>query len=185
MEKQAIDSLVGARIRQLRQKHGLSARELASLAGVTPSYLSRLENGRFSPTISALTKVVQAMGESVGEIFGAASSNEVVRHAERPVLRNRGVTDFRITSDHAQRLQVLEAHVDPGEGSGDAAYTHPGDEECVLVLEGELTFWLDGTRHDLAEGDSITFPCRKPHRWENPGDKLARVLWVITPTGSY
>ncbi len=185
MEKQAIDSLVGARIRQLRQKHGLSARELASLAGVTPSYLSRLENGKFSPTISALTKVVQAMGESVGQIFGEESSREVVRYAERPVVRNRGVTDYRITSAHAQRLQVLEAHVDPGEGSGEDAYSHPGDEECVLVLEGVLTLWLDGVRHDLTEGDSITFPCRAPHRWENPGDKLARVLWVITPAASY
>lgn len=177
-----IDAMVGARLRKLRLSHGLSARELASRAGVSPSYLSRLENGRFSPTISTLTRVVQAMGETVGRLFGEDSDGPVVRSDARPIVRNRGVDDYLLTPTQAQRLQVLETHVGPKEGSG-KSYTHAGDEECILVLEGRLEVWLNGARYELDEGDAITFPCRTPHRWRNPDDEPAKVLWIITPPG--
>jgi uncharacterized cupin superfamily protein len=78
---------------------------------------------------------------------------------------------------------VLETVIRGGSGSGRAPYTHEGEEECVLVLDGELRVWLDGARYDLVEGDAITFPCRTPHRWENPGASDARVLWIVTPAG--
>jgi mannose-6-phosphate isomerase-like protein (cupin superfamily) len=41
--------------------------------------------------------------------------------------------------------------------------------------------WLDGLDYELTAGDAITFPCRTPHRWENPGDAETRVVWVLTP----
>src|SRR5256885_11171036 len=91
--------------------------------------------------------------------------------------------DFLVTPRHAQRLEVLETHVEPHAGSGRTAYTHPGDEECILVIEGSLTVWLNESRYDLTEGDALTFPCRTPHRWENPSASPTRVIWIVTPAG--
>src|SRR3954453_5132366 len=48
------DGEVGARLRQLREQKGMSARQVAELAGVTAPSLSRLENGRVSPTVASL-----------------------------------------------------------------------------------------------------------------------------------
>lgn len=172
---------VGSRVRELRQAQGLSARELATRAGVSAAYLSRLENGRLSPTVSTLSRVMRAMGEPVSKVFGGEDLNRpVVKVHERRVIRERGVDDYLLSPTRSGRLEVLETVVQPGAGSGEA-YAHPGDEECIIVVEGAFRVWLDDAVYDLAPGDAVTFPCRTPHRWENPGQGETRVIWVLTP----
>ncbi|MGH3273242.1 MAG: cupin domain-containing protein, partial [Streptosporangiaceae bacterium] len=107
----------------------------------------------------------------------------LVRHSERRRAGNRGVADYLITPGSASRLEVLETVVEPGAGSGDRPYSHPGDEECVVVLAGSLRFWIDETAYDLTVGDAVTLACRTPHRWRNCGLGPARALWIITPPG--
>lgn len=176
------DRQVGARIRQLRESHNMSARELAAAASVSPAYLSRLENEKVSPTVATLGRVVQAMGESIGSLFGEASGDgPVVRAGDRLLLRSRGVDDHRVTPGWASRLEVLETLVDAGEGSGRQSYSHPGDEECVLVLDGQLDVWIDDVCYRLHAGDSATFLCRSSHKWRNPTTRPCRALWIITP----
>ncbi|HVQ60218.1 MAG TPA: XRE family transcriptional regulator [Solirubrobacterales bacterium] len=168
-----VDGDVGARLRELRRERNMSAREVAEAAKVSPAYLSRLEHGKVSPTVATLVRVVGAMGESVARVFGDGEAGPLVRRADRRADRNRGVADEIVTPARAARLEVLETTIEPGAGSGEKPYHHPGDEECVLLLEGRLTVWLDGTRHELEVGDAVTFPCRTPHRWENPGAEPA------------
>jgi transcriptional regulator with XRE-family HTH domain len=174
---------LGRRVRELRREHQLSAHEVAQRAGVSPAYLSRLENGKVSPTVATLTRVVQAMGESVGALFQDTVNGPLVRRDQRRRVNNRGVTDDLVTPSSAARLEILETLIDPGAGSGGQPYTHPGDEECVLMLQGGLQIWIDGARYDLGEGDAVTFACRTPHRWHNGTADPARALWVITPAG--
>lgn len=182
-QNEQVDNLIGTRLRELRRARGLSAREVAKRASVTPAYLSRLENGHLSPTVSTLTRVVQAMGDSVASVFGSESAGPVVRKDERQLIRNRGVDDYLLSPTRNGRLEVLETVIEPGAGSGSDSYTHPGDEECILVLAGKLRVWLDDTEYAIDAGDSITFPCRVPHRWVNPTKRTTRVLWIITPAG--
>jgi transcriptional regulator with XRE-family HTH domain len=178
-----IDATVGVRLRELRHRHQLSARQVADLADVSPAYLSRLENGKVSPTVGTLTRIVQAMGESVATLFQDGTTGPLVRRGERRRVDNRGVADYLITPASASRLEVLETVVEPGAGSGDQPYSHPGDEECVVVLAGCLRVWIDEVEYDLAAGDAVTLPCRTPHRWRNCGSAAARALWIITPPG--
>ncbi len=175
------DAALGRRIRQLRVARGLSARAVAARAEVSPAYLSRLENGRVSPTIATLTRVMQSMDESVANLFEAGGSGPLVRESDRREVRHRGVLDRLVTPATAARLEVLETFVEPGASSGAKAYDHPGDEECLLLLDGQLTVWLDDEEFHLTPGDALTYPCRTPHRWENPGDTTARALWIVTP----
>jgi transcriptional regulator with XRE-family HTH domain len=176
---------LGVRIRALREARGMSARELAERAGVAPAYLSRLENGRLSPTVSTLTRVMQALGEPVSRVFGDDDlAGPVVRVSDRRVIRNRGVVDYLLSPTRSGRLEVIVAVIQPGEGSGEPPYSHPGDEECIVVLEGTLRVWVDGEEYDLEPGDAITFPCRSPHSWGNPAKQgKTRALWVLTPAG--
>ena len=71
--------------------------------------------------------------------------------------------------------------IEPGGGTGDEAYAHESDEECVIVLEGELDLWLGETRYHLEAGDTITHSSRLPHWNRNNGTTTTRVLFVITP----
>ncbi len=177
------DGEVGPRLRMLRERKALSARQVAELAGVSPAYLSRLENGRVSPTVATLSRLVSAMGETMATLFQEPPGTHptVVRADERHRMRSRGVLDSQVTPGWASSLEILESVVDPGQGSSSRLHTHAGDEECVLVLEGELDLWLGSERHHLEAGDSATFECRSPHRWRNPSGQPSRVLWVFSP----
>lgn len=183
LDADEVDVALGARLRALRQGKGLSAKETAKRAGLSPSYLSRLENGHLSPTVATLTRVAQALGHSLATIFGSADAGPVVRRDERALIRNRGVDDQLLTPTRTGKLEVLETIIEPGAGSGPQPYTHQGDEECIVVLEGVLRLWLDGVLYELAEGDAATFACGVPHRWENPGESTTRAMWVVTPAG--
>jgi transcriptional regulator with XRE-family HTH domain len=178
-----LEGEVGPRLRQLREQKGMSAREVAGLSGLTPAYLSRLENGRVSPTVATLARLVSAMGETMATLFQEPPGAEetVVRRADRHLMRSRGVLDSQVTPGWAKRLEILESLVEPGQGSSDRLHTHAGEEECVLVLDGELDLHLGSDRHHLEAGDSATFASRTPHRWRNPSSQPSRVLWVITP----
>jgi transcriptional regulator with XRE-family HTH domain len=176
---------LGARIRAIRRQREVTGAELARKASVSPSYLSRLENGRVSPTVSTLTRIMGALGVPVSRVFGESSGGPVVRKHERRLIPSRRVEDYLLSPTRAGRFEVLETVIEPRGESGDAPHSHPGDEECIVVLEGEFRFWLGEVPYVLFEGDAITFPPRTPHRWENPGEKRARVLWVISPARSY
>jgi transcriptional regulator with XRE-family HTH domain len=49
-------------IRELREKRGLSQRELAERLGTTQSAVARLEAGNVSPSLPTLDKVAEALG---------------------------------------------------------------------------------------------------------------------------
>lgn len=161
----------------------MRAQDVADRAGVSAAYLSRLENGHVSPTVATLGRLVQAMGATMAALFEETPGGDgtVVRADERQTMESRGVVDFRVTPSWATRLEVLESVVAPGHGSSNRLHTHAGEEECVLVLEGELDVWVDDERHHLAVGDSATFHSRTPHRWRNPSQSESRVLWIFTP----
>ena len=47
---------VGARLKHVREVHGLSQRELARRAGVTNGLISLIEQNRVSPSVGSLTR---------------------------------------------------------------------------------------------------------------------------------
>lgn len=54
--------LLAMEIHELREKRGLSQRELAERLGTTPSAVARLEAGNVSPSLPTLDKVAEALG---------------------------------------------------------------------------------------------------------------------------
>ena len=55
----------------------------------------------------------------------------------------------------------------------------PGSRETAVVLAGTLALIVDGTRHELRAGDSVTFDADLPHHFENEGEEPTRFLAVI------
>jgi predicted transcriptional regulator len=56
-------------IRALREKKGLSQRQLAELVGTTQSAIARLEGGRISPSLPTLDRIAAALGAEVTVSF--------------------------------------------------------------------------------------------------------------------
>jgi len=69
---------IGARIRQLRQKKGLTIEETAHLAGVHPNYLGDAERGKKNFSITTLEKIAKVLGVPVsGMLSGGIEANSV------------------------------------------------------------------------------------------------------------
>jgi len=63
---------LGDRIREERIKKGRTLRELAKHLGVTPSYLSDIENDRRVPAETVIMKISQALGIDFNELMSLA-----------------------------------------------------------------------------------------------------------------
>ncbi len=60
---------VGKRIKYLREKKGLKKNTLANLAGVSPTYIDKLENGERCPTVEYLGYICFGLGITLAEFF--------------------------------------------------------------------------------------------------------------------
>lgn len=57
----------GQALRVLREEAGLTAREVADRAGVSPAYLSRVENGNVFPSATWLSVIATAIAAALVE----------------------------------------------------------------------------------------------------------------------
>jgi transcriptional regulator with XRE-family HTH domain len=70
---------VAATIRSLRQKSGLSQRQLAQRMNVPRTYVSKIENEKAMPTISSLERVAAALQVNVVDLLGTPEAANPVR----------------------------------------------------------------------------------------------------------
>ena len=60
---------VGREVRRLREARGWNQAKLAVEAGMAPSAVNQIENGKRSPSASSLTKLAGALGVEVRDLF--------------------------------------------------------------------------------------------------------------------
>jgi transcriptional regulator with XRE-family HTH domain len=66
---------IGAAIREVREKRGLTQEALAAEAGTTLSTLSVIERGRANPTWATVGDIAAALGVSVAELAKCAEKH--------------------------------------------------------------------------------------------------------------
>jgi transcriptional regulator with XRE-family HTH domain len=66
------EETVGARIRALRERAGLTQAVLAAMVGVSVGQVSRWETNRTEPALSNLAALAPALGVSADTILGLA-----------------------------------------------------------------------------------------------------------------
>jgi DNA-binding transcriptional MerR regulator/quercetin dioxygenase-like cupin family protein len=172
---------VGERLRKLRLSRGYSLARVARAADLSVGFLSALERGHMSASVSTLRRLARFYRLNILSLFDPPQSNPGrVRPADRRILEvGPGVRMELLSWGNT----VMEPHlfrIAPSAGSGES-YAHEG-EEFLHVLQGCLEIELDpGEHHRLEEGDSFYFESSTQHRWRNPGKREAHVLWINTP----
>jgi XRE family transcriptional regulator, regulator of sulfur utilization len=107
----------------------------------------------------------------------------VIQAGERRSRRVRGHRTDELTPPlPGQRADVSLHTLAPGSATGrpgDPPLHEPGARETAVVLSGTPALIVDGERHELREGDSVTFDADLPHHFENDGSSPATFLAVI------
>jgi len=176
---------IGERVRSLREAMDLSLRDLADRSGVSAPMLSQVERGETSPTLAVAEKIASGLELTLSQLLRLDEAEHVVvvRQGQRRIRRRRGHTVEELTPPlPGQRADVSEHTLAPGSATGgpdDPPMHEPGSRETAVVLEGAVELFIDGQRHELAAGDSVTFDADLPHHFENNGTAQARLIAVV------
>jgi quercetin dioxygenase-like cupin family protein len=81
--------------------------------------------------------------------------------------------------DTGGELSVLEVEVPAGYSA--PLHVHYGEDETFLILDGDVTFEVDGEGIESGAGDTVFGPRNIPHRFESKSG--ARMIWLLTPGG--
>ena len=61
--------LFSDRLRELREKRGISQQKLSELAGLNRNYVSDVERGRRNPCLANIVKLAEALDVAPAELF--------------------------------------------------------------------------------------------------------------------
>lgn len=135
---------IGRRVREEREKAGLSLAQLAARSGLTKAYLVRLENQAANPSIEVLGRIAEALDLTIADLVGGPVIRYVGDEEEVPAsLRSFAEQAHLSTSDlmmlasirwregerpqtvdrweYVYRSLVMSRQIDKERGSGDEA----------------------------------------------------------------
>ncbi len=181
-------SILGARVRALREGMHLSLRDLAERSGVSAPMLSQVERGETSPTLQVASRIAEGLELRLSQLLRLDEDGAVVivRRSERRKGPGRGRGhSYEILTPPlpGQRAELSRHSLAPGAGTGgpgDPPMHEPGSRETALVEAGTVVLHCDGEQHELTAGDCVTFDADLPHHFENPGPDEAVLLAVVS-----
>ncbi len=194
------DLEVGLRVREARQRQGLTLREVSERADISMAQLSRIENERQMLEVgqaAALARILQVSWEALlpsdaGLGYQISREADVAeRPARRISLTTLGQRDrvlhrnsFRPLADLfvGRHLEPLIGEIAPAPDDGLQLYHHHV-HTLMFVLGGRVEFRIrigdDVHREELGLADCLYYRSRLPHSVRALGTEPARTLQVM------
>jgi quercetin dioxygenase-like cupin family protein len=175
-----VEEFVAQKIREARVRRGLTLVRLSGQTQISVPMLSKMENAKVSPPISAYAKIARVLDIPLGELFSEEErvSISIVRRGERRQFsRFAGYIGESIAFKKSRKKMEPFVLTYPPRKKLPRPYHHE-NEEFIFVIEGELEFQYDGTRYILNSGDCVYFDANKKHSARALNGKSAQALVV-------
>ena len=158
---------LGEKIKELRNKQGLTQEELADRAELSKGFISQLERDMTSPSIATLEDLLQCLGTTLGEFFNEEQEEEQIVFTEE---------DFFVKKDEEYKNQIK--WIIPNAQKTCPDNPHEG-EEFGYILKGKVEIHL-GKRICIAQkGDAFYYRADKTHYLK--GIERTELIWVTSP----
>ncbi|HTO61892.1 MAG TPA: XRE family transcriptional regulator [Bradyrhizobium sp.] len=179
-----LDKTIGARVKQLRVKAGLSLNELAARSGVSRAMIGRIERADSSATAALLGKLCAALDVTLSSIIGLADRppERLTRKADQPVWRDPE-TGYRRRHASAQQaasgIEIMVVDLPEGQRVSYSPWGRRAYTQQLLLLQGQLIVFVGEKRFDLDEGDCLDFDVMRPVSFENAGHEMANYIVIV------
>ena len=177
-----IEAKIGQKIRNLRNKNGLTQEELAARCELTKGFISQLERGQTAPSVSTLEDIVECLGTNLSEFFGDEKEPKIV-YTEDDYFekedKNGNIVEWLITSAQGCNIEPILVKLKPGTVMSEDK-PHEG-EEFGYVLQGAINLKLGNRSYKVKKGDSFIYKASETHSIESASDKESVFLWISTP----
>lgn len=176
-------TVLGPKIRSLRQRMQLTLDEAAASAGISTPFLSQVERGLARPSVATLVAIARVLGVDIQYLLDAPREERYVARGDR--LTFFGFADAtkrfaRLTRvTEGGRMEALLVRIPPGQQLDEI--TARAGEQFWYVLSGAVTLTLSGATYVFGEGDCAHYDSTDAHHWRNMGEREALLMWVGTP----
>ena len=181
MDTDSINKDIGRRIRNHRNRNGLTQQELADRTELTKGFISQLERGQVSASVVTLMDLIECLGTTPAEFFKDEEEQVVFTEKEYFEKLDEQGNSRQWIVPTAQRLQmepllvVIQPH-----SSLEEDKPHNG-EEFGYLMSGRLNLWLGDKVYHIKSGESFYYQASQKHRIENSGGRPAKLLWISSP----
>jgi len=179
-----IPKFMSIRLKLLRKKLGITLEVLADKAGMTKSYLSKVERGLNTPSIASALKLARALNVNVEELFSEDASDQarysLVRQGERQSLVGGGEgPGYAVLTSQVGQRSLLPFLIQPPTEFSDPTFKEHQGEEFLFVHSGQVEVDFMTERVLLGQGDALHFNAQTPHRLRSIGPQQAQLLVVV------
>lgn len=169
---------IGQRLRDIRLRAGMSQKELAVKVGLTPSFISQIENNQIAPSLTSFIQICDALGVSLSDTLErkAAEPNWLIRKEKifsQPSQKETGLKNFCIVQNGAMSgsLIVIEPYA-----RVKTSVLPPAGKKLLYVVRGDISVVIDGKHETLRCGDSIFLKGEVVSTLRNEGGDSAELL---------
>ena len=179
---------LASRIRSLRQAHRITVEALAASAGCSKSLISKVENGKVTPTIASLSRIAAALGTDAGALLQESTAERVVFNPgsepmKHLVASEKGYEVFPFAlAFKDKRMQPFLFVAEKGKVKHHRV-SHAG-EEWMYVLEGRLNFHVGDQTFEMGVGDSLYFDPNLLHGVDPITPKAVYLALFLHPSSS-
>ncbi len=173
---------IGARIKRIRLRLGLTQEELADRCELTKGYISQLENDVASPSIATLIDILNVLGVTPAAFFAEESYEQVVfTPSDHFQSESEGCRKTWLVPN-SQKNEMEPIIVEIEEGASSETRDPFEGEEFGYVLSGKIVIKTDTKEFKAKKGDSFYIDGKYRHTIINTGRGIAKIIWVATPS---
>ncbi len=186
------NSIVGLKIKGIRESKNLSIEEIADRSGLSVEQIVSIENDQTLPSLGPLIKIARALGVRLGtfmddnDSLGPVICRAVDRERESSISFSNGAVDARKHMEyHPLAQQKAGRHMEPfvidinPEDSPEFQLSAHEGEEFIYVMQGEVEIVYGKEIFRLEEGDSIFYDSIVKHHVHGAPGKSAKILAVV------
>ena len=185
-------SIVGAKIKGLRETKNLSIEEIAERSGLTVEQITSIETDQNLPSLGPLIKIARALGVRLGtfmddnDALGPIVCRAEDRERDSSISFSNGATDARKHMEYhplaqqkaGRHMEPFVIDINPEETPNYQLSAHEG-EEFIYVMQGEVEIVYGKDTYKLKEGDSIFYDSIVKHHVHGAPSKSAKILAVV------
>lgn len=166
----ALEAMIGGRVRELRMDLGLTTAQLGELAGISKAMVSKIENGRTSPSLRTLERLARALEVPLTSLFrGLDEEHEALHIPEGQGLKivgrsTRAGHEYEFLGSSRGSYRRMEPTLITLRNRTEVfpLFQHPGTE-WIYVLAGEFEYGYGSARYRMKRGDVLQFKGEVPH----------------------
>ena len=174
---------IGAKLRDLRIKNGLTQAEVADRCELSKGFISQLEGDQTSPSIATLIDILDCLGTNINDFFNVAPEERIVFGEDDWFTKESDDLSSTITwivpNSQKNDMEPIILSLLPG-GRSSLDEPHSG-EEFGYVLSGAVTVHIGDKKYKAKKGECFYFSPDRDHYIENNHSAAAKVLWVAAP----